>query len=110
MTSAEDKEKGVWDSMSTLLIGGLDRMEKDYIHIGSKRGHNVKVYTQLPTRFEKVMGEPDGIVLFTGTVSHAMVKVAVKVAKNRNIPIIRSHSSSLKALERELCKLEECAC
>lgn len=103
------KIRGAWGLMSILLIGGLDRMEKDYVHIGSKRGHNVKVYTQLPTRFEKVIGAPDGIVLFTGTVSHAMVKVAVKIAKNRNIPIIRSHSSSLKALERELSKLEESA-
>jgi hypothetical protein len=95
--------------MSILLIGGLDRMHGDYKHVGSKRGHDVKVYTQLPTRFEKVMGEPDGIVLFTGTVSHAMVKTATKLAKSKNIPIIRSHSSSLSALERELCKLEEAA-
>jgi len=93
--------------MSILLIGGLDRMHGEYIHIGSKRGHNLKVYTQLPTRFEKVMGKPDGIVLFTGTVSHAMVKVAMKLARSRNIPVIRSHSSSLTALERELCRLEE---
>jgi len=81
-------------------------MTKDYIHVGSKFGHDIKVYTQLPARFEKVIGDPDGIVLFTGTVSHAMVKTAVKIAKNRNIPVIRSHSSSIKALERELSKLE----
>jgi hypothetical protein len=82
-------------------------MQGEYREIGSKRGHNLKVYTQLPTRFEKLIGEPDGIVLFTGTVSHAMVNVALKVARSRKIPIIRSHSSSSAALVKQLSIFEE---
>lgn len=42
-----------------------------------------------------------------GTVSHAMVNVAVKVAKNRNIPLLRSHSSSRTSLGAMLKQFEE---
>jgi hypothetical protein len=93
--------------MSIVLIGGHDRMHREYKGICEERGHSLKVYTQRPVGFEKVIGRPDGIVLFTNTVSHQMVKVAVKVAKNRNIPILRSHSSSATSLGEILKQLEE---
>lgn len=82
-------------------------MHDEYKGICSKRGHHVKVYTQMPARFDKVIGNPDGIVLFTSTVSHKMVLVATKEAKRKKIPIIRCHNSSAASLEGLLQKLEE---
>ncbi|MDA8227563.1 MAG: DUF2325 domain-containing protein [Desulfitobacterium hafniense] len=93
--------------MCIIVIGGHDGMHGEYEVVCSKRGHDLKVFTQLPTRFEKVIGQPDGIVLFTSTVSHAMAKLAVKVAKTRNIPVIRSHSSSTSSLNRLISTLED---
>jgi hypothetical protein len=93
--------------MSIVLIGGHDRMHREYKGICEKRGHSLKVYTQKPVGFQKVIGHPDGIVLFTGTVSHQMVKIATKVAKSRNIPILRSHSSSASSLGEILSQLEQ---
>lgn len=92
--------------MSIVLVGGHDRLHSEYRGIGSKRGHKLKVYTQMPTKFNKVIGKPDAIVLFTSTVSHKMVGVAVKEAKKKSIPIVRSHNSSLGALEKSILKLE----
>ncbi|MBT4898416.1 MAG: DUF2325 domain-containing protein, partial [Nitrospina sp.] len=40
------------------------------------------------------------IVIFTGTVAHPMVEEATRVARTWNIPLERSHSSSVSALKR----------
>jgi len=92
--------------MSIVLVGGHDRMHSEYMGICSKRGHHVKVYTQMPAKFGKVIGTPDGIVLFTSTVSHQMIHVAVKEAKRKKIPVFRCHTSSGTSLEGLLLELE----
>lgn len=93
--------------MSIVLVGGHDRMHDEYKGICSKRGHRVKVYTQMPARFNKAIGNPDGIVLFTGTVSHKMILTAMKEAKRKNIPVLRCHNSSATSLEGLLQQLEK---
>lgn len=60
----------------------------------------------MPAKFGNAIGTPDGIVLFTSTVSHTMVKAAVKEAKRKKIPVFRCHSSSRASLEGLLGKLE----
>ena len=92
--------------MSIVIIGGHDRMHSEYKGICSKRGHRVKVYTQMPAKFGKAIGTPDGIVLFTSTVSHKMIHIAVKEAKRKNIPVFRSHTSSGASLDGLLPELE----
>lgn len=91
--------------MSIVLVGGHDRMHAEYKGIGNKYGCQVKVYTQMPARFDKAIGNPDGIVLFTSTVSHQMIHTAVKEAKRKKIPVMRCHSSSAASLEEALIQL-----
>lgn len=93
--------------MSIVLIGGHDGMHNKYKEMCNRFGHYIKVYTQMPKRFEKLIGNPDGIVLFTSTVSHKMVKIAVNEAKRKNIPVIRSHTSSVCSLKVAIQQLEE---
>jgi len=96
--------------MSIVLVGGHDRMHDEYKGIGNKYGHKIKVFTQMPARFDKSIGKPDVIVLFTGTVSHKMVKTAVKEAKKKNIPVVRCHVSSGNSLEETINNLESQVC
>lgn len=96
--------------MSIVVVGGHDRMHNEYKSICRKLGHRVKIFTQMPARFEKVIGKPDGIVLFTSTVSHNMMHVVVKEAKRKNIPVMRSHSSSATSLAGLLRELENDRC
>lgn len=91
--------------MSIVLVGGHDRMHKNYKGIANKRGHRLKVFTQMPAQFCKSIGSPDAIILFTNTVSHKMVNAAVKEAKRKNIPVVRCSSSSATALEETLSGL-----
>ncbi|MCX7749599.1 MAG: DUF2325 domain-containing protein [Clostridia bacterium] len=96
--------------MSIVLVGGHDRMQDEYKVIGDKHGHRIKVFTQMPPRFDKSIGLPDAIVLFTSTVSHKMVLTAVKEAKKKKIPIMRCHSSSGSSLEETLKQLKSIVC
>lgn len=96
--------------MSIILVGGHDRMHEMYKSIGDRYGHRMKVFTQMPAKFEKAIGTPDGMVLFTNTVSHKMVKTAIREAKKKKIPIIRCHTSSATSLEQSIKMLEESVC
>ena len=49
-------------------------------------------------RYLPKIGSPDLVVLFTSTVSHSMVRCAVKEAQRKNVEVIRSHTSSANAL------------
>ncbi|MFZ7134071.1 MAG: DUF2325 domain-containing protein [Eubacteriales bacterium] len=92
--------------MSIVLVGGHDGLHKKYKGIGNKFGHKMKVFTQMPSKFDKIIGNPDGIVLFTSTVSHKMVYIAVKESRRKGIPMIRCHNSSINSLERSIKELE----
>jgi hypothetical protein len=94
-------------AMSIVLIGGHDRMHNEYREICTGCGHNIKVYTQMPRKFESRIGNPDGMVIFTSTVSHKMVTIAVKEAKRRKIPVVRNHNSSAFSLKSSIQELEE---
>ena len=93
--------------MSIVVVGGHDKMHNTYKSIGCKHGHRVKVFTQMPTKFEKVIGEPDGIVLFTNMVSHKMVIKTINEAKRKNIPVVRCHGNSAFSLENSIKELEK---
>jgi hypothetical protein len=92
--------------MSLVLVGGHDRMHQEYKVICSKYGHSVKIYTQMPARFDKVIGNPDGIVVFTGIVSHKMMHTAVKEARRKNIPVLRCHNCGVSSFQDLIKELE----
>lgn len=96
--------------MSIVLVGGHERMEDEYKTIANKYGHKIKVFTKMPARFDKSIGSPDAIVLFTSTVSHNMVNAAVKEAKRKKIPLVRSHTSSGNSLEETIKQLKDKVC
>lgn len=87
--------------MSVVIIGGHDRMVRQYKQICKEHKCRAKVFTQMPGNFRNQIGKPDVVILFTNTVSHKMVKCAVTEAEKSNANIIRCHTSS----ENALCKI-----
>lgn len=85
-------------------------MQDEYKSIADKHGHRVKVFTQMPARFNKTIGAPDAIILLTSTVSHKMVIAAVKEAKRKNIQVVRCHTSSGNSFEESLKQLKANMC
>ena len=60
--------------MSVVIVGGNERMERKYKEICYSYKCKAKVFTKSTSSIEKSIGTPDLLVLFTGTVSHTMVK------------------------------------
>lgn len=85
--------------MSVVIIGGHDRMVCQYKKICKSYKCKAKVFTQMSADLNKQIGIPDLCILFTNTVSHKMVKCAVDEAGRKNFKIVRSHTSSGRALE-----------
>ncbi len=93
--------------MSIVIIGGHERMEREYISIAKALGYKTKVYTTMSSKVKSI-GNAEAIILFTSTVSHKMSMKVVNEAKRKNIPILRSHSSSQCALKECFKKLDGC--
>jgi hypothetical protein len=86
--------------MSIAILGGLDRLKRNYETIGKELGFQVKIFSQRVPNMDKRLNGVKAIVLFTGSISHPMMQLVRKSAKLHSIPIERSHSSSLSSLKR----------
>ena len=93
--------------MSVVIVGGNDCMVCRYKRICKEFDYKAKVFTQVPSDFKSKIGSPDLVVLFTSTVSHSMVRCALKDAQRKNVDIVRSHTSSSSALKTILAARTE---
>lgn len=89
--------------MSIAIIGGNDCMVHQYKKLCKEYNFKAKVFTQ-PAGIKDKVGSPDVMVLFTNTVSHKMIRCALASANCDESQIIRSHSSSLTALNKILAQ------
>ncbi|MDR0513444.1 MAG: DUF2325 domain-containing protein [Treponema sp.] len=87
--------------MNIVIVGGNERMVCQYSDICKNYGCKAKIFVK-ENGMKGKLGCPDLLVLFTSTVSHAMVNGVVKEAKRNNIPIARVRSSSATALDQTL--------
>ena len=93
--------------MSVVIIGGNECMVCRYQEICKKNGYKAKVFAKENGPMKKKIGSPDLMILFTGTVSHKMIRTAVDGAKGSRTEVVRCHTSSKTALEEIL--QEHCA-
>lgn len=94
--------------MSLLVIGGHERMERDYYKMAKNRGYKTKIYTTMSSQVKNSIGSPDAIVIFTSTVSHKLSRIVESQAKKMDIPIIRHRNSSKVAFEECLSEVDVC--
>lgn len=87
--------------MSAVIIGGNDRMVRQYKDLCKSYHCKAKVFTQLKGLRSQI-GSPDLLVLFTNTVSHKMVHTALAETKGKKLTVVRCHSSSMSALNQIL--------
>ena len=84
--------------MSVVIIGGNERMVRQYIDLCKTYRCRAKVYTKMHEGLRGTLGSPDLLVLFTSTTSHKMVQFAFSKIKGDKTAVARSHSSSMAAL------------
>lgn len=103
--------------MSVVIIGGNERMERQYEQICKNYGYKAKIFTKEASSLKRKIGQPDLMVVFTNTVSHSMTLCALQEAKKYGACVARIHTSSATALHeilKEHCEScsgnEECLC
>jgi len=87
--------------MSITLIGGMDRLERHYIHEAEKFGIELQVFNTSEIGIASKMKNADAVVIFTNKVSHRARKEVMNTARSRNIPVYQYHSCGV-------CTLREC--
>ena len=87
--------------MSVVIIGGNECMVRQYMDLCEEYQCEAKVFPKKLSGI-KTIGRPDLMVLFTGTVSHKLVKSALNEINGSNARVARCHSSSLSALKNIL--------
>ena len=88
--------------MSVVIVGGHDRMVRQYMQICKDHKYKAKVFTQMCTGLDKKIGSPDLLILFTSTVSHKMVRCVLDEVDKNKTDIVRCHTSSGTALNEIL--------
>ena len=84
--------------MCVTLIGGMDRLQKEYIAAAKENGHSLKCISRNERNFVDKIGNPDALIVFTNKVSHEAKRKAVQVARSRNIPLQMVHSCGVSSL------------
>ena len=84
--------------MSVVIVGGNECMARQYVDLCREYDCRAKVFTKMRDGLKNKMGSPDLLVLFTGTTSHKMVKLALSEIKGTDTVVARCHSSSISAL------------
>lgn len=84
--------------MSVVIVGGHDRMVRQYKKICEGYKYKAKVFTQMRAGLDKQIGCPDLLILFTSTVSHKMVRCVLDEVDETRTDIVRCHTSSQSAL------------
>lgn len=93
--------------MCVLVVGGMDRLEDDYIKTAKNMGIDLKVFTKRVGDFSSRIGSIDGVVIFTNKVSHPAKNQIVKFLKNTDKPVCMYHSCGICSLKKALVELKE---
>ncbi len=90
--------------MSIVIVGGNDRMSTRYIDICKEYKYKAKVFVKMPAEFNKKIGEPDLVVVFTNTCSHKMLNLVKQKASKSGIAVEMVHTASVSSLKSVLAK------
>jgi len=90
--------------MSIVIVGGNERMERQYVDICQKYKHKVKTFIKPVARLKNKIGEPDLMIFFTNCMSHKMVHCALDEIKGMDTRVERVQSASVASLKKILEK------
>lgn len=87
--------------MCVALIGGMDRLKKNYMSEAERMGIYLKVYTRSEKDIASKIKNVDAVIIFTNKVSHRAKIEVMSIAKAKDIPVFMYHSCGL-------CTLRDC--
>ncbi|WP_456434550.1 DUF2325 domain-containing protein [Thermosulfuriphilus sp.] len=86
--------------MCIALIGGMDRLRKEYETEARKRGVELRIYSRSVPRLSRRIRNVDAIIIFTNKVSHEARRQVLEAHRECDIPLIQLHSCGLSSLKK----------
>ena len=86
--------------MCAALVGGMDRLKRDYMNEAKRNGVKLKCYTGKERKISKSLGKVDFVVLFTNKVSHKARKDVLSALQGTDTPVIMRHSCGISTLRK----------
>lgn len=86
--------------MCAALVGGMDRLKRDYMNEAKRNGVKLKCYTGKERKISGSLGKVDFVVLFTNKVSHKARKDIFAALRGTDVPIIMKHSCGVSTLKK----------
>lgn len=83
--------------MSIVIVGGNECMARQYKELCREYDCKARFYPKMSGGLKR-MGSPDLLVLFTNTISHTMVRCALREVGDDTV-VERCHTSSIAALK-----------
>ena len=93
--------------MSVVIIGGNECMTCRYQELCKSYDCKAKVFPKLE-RNMKNLGSPDLVVLFTGTMSHKMLRSVMSEVKGKDVAVEYCRSASMSALKEVMDRRVAC--
>jgi hypothetical protein len=90
--------------MCAALVGGMDRLKRDYMNEAKRRGIKLKCYTGKERKISGSLGKVDFVVLFTNKVSHKARKDVLAALNGTDTPILMRHSCGVSTLKKCLAE------
>ena len=87
-------------TVTAVLVGGMDRLQPEYIEAAGKMGCRLSCVTRVRKEFESRLGSPNAVIIFTNKISHEAKHKAVQAAKSQGVQVILSHSCGLSSLKK----------
>ena len=94
-------------SMCVTLIGGMDRLKKEYIAAAREGGATLKCIHRNERNFEDKIGTPDAIIVFTNKISHEARRKAIIPSTSLNTALpsrTRHHAKGIHSILHEAHK------
>jgi len=95
--------------MCIVVIGGMDRLTPYYREEAKRLGITLRVFPTFERAMQQKLRNSDGVVLFTGKISHAGRREAINAARRHNVPLYQFHNCGLCTLRNCLRCLHRCA-
>jgi len=94
------------DIMTVSIIGGLDRLKRDYINAGKNLGIKTKVVLKKSANVNDILSSSDAIILLTGNIAHGVAGKARSLSRQKGVPMVQVHKKpSINVVENAL---QEC--
>lgn len=87
--------------MCIAVIGGMDRLVREYINEAEKLGFRLRIFTKAEKDMVSKIKGVDCLIIFTNKVSHRAKIEAINIARSKGIPVFMFHSCGV-------CTLRNC--